>query len=149
MLSENWIENVEISSLAQEPVMTTLKFGNKQIIHADIACIAIQVFKPHKGKEYGKILFGVYDYISEQYEFIDDFFILVEKDVIDFFTQNYKKIHQDFEFYQIIQDKFGLDIEVSPSKNEIFFNFVKIDENYTIDFSELAQLVFKRIGLVG
>lgn len=79
MLSENWIENVEISSLAQEPVMTTLKFGNKQIIHADIACIAIQVFKPHKGKEYGKILFGVYDYISEQYEFIDDFLYWLKK----------------------------------------------------------------------
>lgn len=41
-------------------------------------------------------------------------------------------------------------MELSPRNNTIYFNLFSTDDtDQTIDFGELANMIFKQIGLVG
>ena len=52
------------------------------------------------------------------------------------------------QLHQIIKEKFGLEMELSIlSDNAIYFNLFS-DTDRTIDFGELANLVFKEVGLI-
>lgn len=156
LLSENWIEKVTLNHFASPPKMTTLKFGEKQMVaesYANISRLAIkfpkswELFKSIKGGEHGNIMFGVLDYDDE---ITSDFSIRVKKEVIDFFNANCNKLSssRNKQFYQTIQEKFGLEMEFCPLDNTIYFNLFS-DTDQTIDFGELANMVFKQIGLVG
>lgn len=152
LLSENWIEKVTLSTFASVPPMTTLKFGEKQMVYANISSIAIQFPKPYwqlskniTNKEYGNVLFGVTERYDDDIQ--SDFSICVKKEIIDFFHTNYKKVNQS-TFRQIIQEKFGLEMEVD-SDHTIYFNLIGNNQDRIIDFGELVNMVFKQIGLVG
>ena len=155
LLSANWIEKVKLNHFASPPPMTTLKFGEKQMVYANISCLAIkfpnswELFKNNKGNEqsYGSIIFGVCEY--DDYDIISDFSILVKKEVVDFFNANYNKLSRsgNKQFHQPIQEKFGLEMELSPPDNKIYFNLFS-NTDRTIDFGELADMVFRQIGLV-
>lgn len=157
LLSENWIEKVTLDHFASPPKMTTLKFGEKQMVaasYADISRLAIkfpkswELFKSIKTGEHGNIMFGVFDYYDD--EITSDFSIRVKKEVIDFFNANCNKLSssRNKQFYQNIQEKFGLEMELSLPDNVIYFNLFS-DTDCIIDFGELANMVFKQIGLVG
>lgn len=156
LLSENWIEKVQLDNFASPPSMTTLKFGEKQMIYANVSRLAIQFpkswefFKKMKGNEqsYGCIQFGVFDCYDD--EITSDFSICVKKEVIDFFNANYNKLFRsrNNQLHQTIKEKFGLDMELSIlSDNAIYFNLFS-DTDRIIDFGELANLLFQQIGLV-
>lgn len=158
LLSENWIEKVKCSNNSQ-PIITTLKFGENQNSYVDVSQIAIQFSKPYQlfksktsGQEYGYISFGIYQFHDLEYnahfEFVDDFNMMVKKDVIDFFKNNCTKC-KDSDFHQAIQEKFGLNVGISMSENMVYFDFIDNEKNYIIDFAGLANMVFKQIGLVG
>lgn len=173
LLSENWIDEAQISSdYLANTTITTLKFGDKQTIHAEelamynkklTLAIHFSTFKSFKSsekyQEYGFIGFGfaeLMDYSSD-YEFNNDFELIVKKEVIDFLKNNYMKLNHDddsiIQFKQLIQEKFGLKIETYESHHAIYFHFVDDESNLsgktiTIDFGELAKLVFKQIGLI-
>ena len=77
------------------------------------------------------------------------FLFLSKKKWLIFFDTNYHKLSRsgNKQFHQSIQEKFGLEIELSPPDNTIYFNLFS-DTDRTIDFGELADMVFKEIGLV-
>ena len=173
LLSENWIDEAQVSSdYLANTTITTLKFGNKQTIHTEepsvytkklTLAIHFSILKSFKNsekyREYGFIGFGfaeLMDYSSD-YEFNNDFQLIVKKEVIEFLKNNYMKLNHDddliIQFKQLIQEKFGLKIETYSSHHAIYFHFVDDENNLsgksiTIDFGELANLVFKQIGLI-
>lgn len=157
LLATNWIEKVQLDNFASPPPMTTLKFGEKQMIYANVSRLAIQFpkswefFKKMKGNEqsYGCIKFGVFDCYDD--EITSDFSICVKKEVIDFFKANYNKLFRSCnnQLHQTIQEKFELKMELSIiSDNAIYFDLIGNNQDRIIDFGELANLVFKQIGLV-
>lgn len=154
LLSENWIEKVQLDNFASPPPMTTLQFGEKQMIYANVSRLAIKfpkswkLFKNIKGAEYGHIQFGVFDCYDD--EITSDFSICVKKEVIDFFNANYNKLFRsrNNQLHQTIKEKFGLEMELSIlSDNAIYFNLFS-NTDRIIDFGELANMIFKQIGLV-
>mgnify|MGYP000857701108 CR=1 FL=1 len=156
LLPTNWIEKVKLDHFASPAQMTTLKFGEKQMVYFDVSCLAIKFpnsweffCKDIEGNEqrYGSIKFGICQY--DDCGIISDFSILVKKEVADFFNTNYHKLSRsgNKQFHQTIQEKFGLEIELSLPDNTIYFNLFS-DTDRTIDFGELADMVFKEIGLV-
>lgn len=178
LLSENWIDETQVSSDYLEYTVTTLKFGDKQtirteksMIYNETSTLAIHfaIFKSFKTsekyKEYGFIGFGYAElnYDGCIYEFDNNFELIVKKEAIEFLENNYMKLNHDndsiIQFKQTIQEKFGLKIETYPSDNTIYFHFIDDEDNRnckskgnsnarTIDFGELAKLVFKQIGLI-
>lgn len=158
LLSENWIEKVKLDHFASPEKSTTLKFGEKQMVYFGVSRLVIQysksweLFKSNKtnGQVYGNIQFGICKY--DDYDIISDFSLIVKKEIIDFFNTNYNKLSRSVnkQFHQTIQEKFGFEMELSPRNNTIYFNLFSTDDtDQTIDFGELANMIFKQIGLVG
>ena len=92
-------------------------------------------------------MFGVLDYDDE---ITSDFSIRVKKEVIDFSMQIVTScLHLVINSsIKPSKKKFGLEMEFCPLDNTIYFNLFS-DTDQTIDFGELANMVFKQIGLVG
>ena len=90
-------------------------------------------------------MFGVTERYDDNIQ--SDFFIRVKKEIIDFFHTNYKKVNQS-TFRQIIQENFGLEVEVD-SDHTIYFNLIDNNQDHIIDFGKLVNMVFEQIGLVG
>lgn len=94
LLSENWIDETQVSSDYLEYTVTTLKFGDKQtirteksMIYNETSTLAIHfaIFKSFKTsekyKEYGFIGFGYAElnYDGCTYEFDNNFELIVKK----------------------------------------------------------------------
>lgn len=107
MFNENWMNELEFHANPIRIPMTTLKFGDKEIIAPDVSSLVIKLITYING--YG-LVFGAYledsDLISKIAE------LSISSDEFETIKTNRTKLsHEDFR--QAIQNKFNLDMMIA------------------------------------
>lgn len=141
MFNENWINKLEFHKNTIPFSMTTLKFGDKEIIVPNVSSLAIKFVTYSNG--YG-LVFGAYvedrDFISEIAE------LSISADEFETIETSVTKLNNK-EFRQFIKDKFNLDMLVRSIDNtfEIQFNLENRHQDNHFDCVEIMQDVFNQI----
>jgi hypothetical protein len=130
--------------------VTTLQFGEYKTELANVEALAIR-FNKSGNEEYGNffysIHFGAYVQSSEMLNVVA--YMPITKDVYNLVSENLDKLWNK-ELLQLIKDKFNLDLSCfnfSVHSKRINFELLNKKQNHHFDFFELAELVFKQLGL--
>lgn len=117
MFNENWINKLEFHKNTIPFSMTTLKFGDKEIIVPNVSSLAIKFVTYSNG--YG-LVFGAYvedrDFISKIAE------LSISADEMETIKTSTKITRKGFR--QAIQNKFNLDMIVWNIKNSLEIQFI-------------------------
>lgn len=141
MFNENWMNELKFHTNTIPFSLTTLKFGDNEIIVPNVSSLGIKLVTYSNG--YG-IVFGAYvedrDFISKIAE------LSISSDELKTIKTNRTKLnHKDFR--QAIQNKFNLDMLVWTIDNsfEIQFILENPHQNNHFDCVEIMQDIFKKI----
>ena len=141
MFNENWMNELEFHANPIRIPMTTLKFGDKEIIAPDVSSLVIKLITYING--YG-LVFGAYledsDLISKIVE------LSISSDEFETIKTNRTKLsHEDFR--QAIQNKFNLDMMVWSIDDSFEIQFIlenRYQDNH-FDCVEIMQDIFNQI----
>ena len=141
MFNENWMNKLEFHANPIRIPMTTLKFGDKEIIAPDVSSLVIKLITYING--YG-LVFGAYledsDLISKIAE------LSISSDEFETIKTNRTKLsHEDFR--QAIQNKFNLDMMVWSIDDSFEIQFIlenRYQDNH-FDCVEIMQDIFNQI----
>ena len=141
MFNENWMNELEFHANPICIPMTTLKFGDKEIIAPDVSSLVIKLITYING--YG-LVFGAYledsDLISKIAE------LSISSDEFETIKTNRTKLsHEDFR--QAIQNKFNLDMMVWSIDDSFEIQFIlenRYQDNH-FDCVEIMQDIFNQI----
>lgn len=140
MFNENWINKLEFHKNTIPFSMTTLKFGDKEIIVPNVSSLAIKFVTYSNG--YG-LVFGAYvedrDFISKIAE------LSISADEMETIKTSTKITHKGFR--QAIQNKFNLDIIVWNIKNSLEIQFILKNphQDNHFDCIQIMQDIFNQI----
>lgn len=140
MFNENWINKLEFHKNTIPFSMTTLKFGDKEIIVPNVSSLAIKFVTYSNG--YG-LVFGAYvedrDFISKIAE------LSISADEMETIKTNTKITRKGFR--QAIQNKFNLDMIVWNIKNSIEIQFILKNphQDNHFDCIQIMQDIFNQI----
>lgn len=141
MFNENWINKLEFHKNTIPFSMTTLKFGDKEIIVPNVSSLAIKFVTYSNG--YG-LVFGAYvedrDFISKIAE------LSISADEMETIKTSTKITHKGFR--QAIQNKFNLDIIVWNIKNSLEIQFILKNphQDNHFDCIQIMQDIFNQIA---
>lgn len=141
MFNENWINKLEFHKNTIPFSMTTLKFGDKEIIVPNVSSLAIKFVTYSNG--YG-LVFGAYvedrDFISKIAE------LSISADEMETIKTSTKITRKGFR--QVIQNKFNLDMIVWNIKNSIEIQFILKNphQDNHFDCIQIMQDIFNQIA---
>jgi hypothetical protein len=140
MFNENWMNELEFHKNTIPFSITTLKFGDKEIIVPNVSSLAIKFVTYSNG--YG-LVFGAYvedrDFISKIAE------LSISADEMETIKTSTKITHKGFR--QAIQNKFNLDIIVWNIKNSLEIQFILKNphQDNHFDCIQIMQDIFNQI----
>lgn len=140
MFNENWINKLEFHKNTIPFSMTTLKFGDKEIIVPNVSSLAIKFVTYSNG--YG-LVFGAYvedrDFISKIAE------LSISADEMETIKTSTKITRKGFR--QAIQNKFNLDMIVWNIKNSLEIQFILKNphQDNHFDCVQIMQDIFNQI----
>lgn len=141
MFNENWINKLEFHKNTIPFSMTTLKFGDKEIIVPNVSSLAIKFVTYSNG--YG-LVFGAYvedrDFISKIAE------LSISADEMETIKTSTKITRKGFR--QAIQNKFNLDMIVWNIKNSLEIQFILKNphQDNHFDCIQIMQDIFNQIA---
>lgn len=141
MFNKNWMNELEFHKNTIPFSITTLKFGNKEIIVPNVSSLAIKLMT--YGISY-QLVFGAYvenrDFISKIAE------LPISSDEFETIKTSVTKLNNK-DFRQIIQNKFNLDMLAWSIDNtfEIQFNLENRHQDNHFDCIQIMQDVFNQI----
>lgn len=141
MFNENWMNELEFHKNTIPFSITTLKFGNKEIIVPNVSSLAIKLMT--YGISY-QLVFGTY---VEDRNFISKIAELpISSDEFETIKTSVTKLNNK-EFRRFIQNKFNLDMLVWTIDNtfEIQFNLENRHQDNHFDCVEIIQDIFNQI----
>lgn len=142
MFKENWINELQFHENTIPFYMTTLKFGNKEIVVPNISSLVIELMTYING--YG-LVFGAY---VEDNAFISKIAELpISAKELEIIKTNCTKLDND-DFDQIIQNKFNLDMITWSTENYFSIQFIlknQYQDNH-FDCIQIMQDVFNQIA---
>lgn len=141
MFNQNWMNELEFHKNTIPFSMTTLKFGDKEIIVPNVSSLTIK-FITYSNKY--KLIFGAYvedrDFISKIAE------LPISSDELETIKTNSTKLTRK-DFRQAIQNKFNLDMIVWNINNSIEIQFILKNphQDNHFDCVEIMQEIFNQI----
>jgi len=142
MFNENWMNELEFHANPIRIPMTTLKFGDKEIIAPDVSSLVIKLITYING--YG-LFFGVYVEYSDFFSKITE--LPISADEMETIKTNFATLNCEC-FRQMIQEKFKLDLRVQNINNsvEIQFYLKNPRQDNQFDCIQIMQDVFNQIA---
>ena len=141
MFNKNWMNELEFHKNTIPFSITTLKFGNKEIIVPNVSSLAIKLMT--YGISY-QLVFGAYvedrDFISKIAE------LPISSDEFETIKTNSAKLTRKC-FRKMIKNKFNLDLIVWNINNSIEIQFILKNphEDNHFDCVEIMQEIFNQI----
>lgn len=124
--------------------VTTLQFGEHKVELANAEELAIK-FNEY-GNFYYSIYFGAYIQSSEMFNKL--FYLPISQDMYELACKNLNALDNSY-LKTFIEDKFNLKLDYGAliTYPQIHFELLDKNKNHYFDFVEIAELIFKQLGL--
>ncbi len=129
--------------------VTTLQFGEHKVELANAEELAIK-FNKYGNEEYGNFYYSIYfgAYIQSSEMFNKLFYLPISQDMYEWACKNLNTL-DNTNLKTLIEDKFNLKLDYGAliTYPQIHFELLDKNKNHYFDFVEIAELVFKQLGL--
>lgn len=129
--------------------VTTLQFGDHKAELANAEELVIK-FNKYGNEEYGNFYYSIYfgAYIQSSEMFNKLFYLPISQDMYELACENLNTL-DNTNLKTLIKDKFNLKLDYSSliTYPQIHFELLDKNKNHYFDFVEIAELIFKQLGL--